>query len=251
MRSRVTIFDGTFDAFTSDETVDAVFDGLKRGERGWLCTVNVSMLMMMRKDVALRGFIDRARIVVADGQPLVWCARLFGGHLPERVAGIELIEALCARAAVDGRSVYMLGATSALLERAMTVLRERYPSLRIAGADGYFTADQAEARVAAIRASEASLLFVGMGVPRQETFIETHWDRLGVGMAIGVGGSFDVLAGARFRAPRWVRRAGLEWVVRLVQEPVRLLPRYAATNTLFCWLLVGRLVGRRRPGSGG
>ena len=246
MSARVTIFDATFDALTADQTVDAVFDLLAAGGRGWLCTVNVSTLMMMRKDATLRAFAARARLVVADGEPLVWCSRLFGTPLPERVAGIELIDALCARAVREGRAVYLLGATAPLLERAMQALRTCHPGLRVAGADGYFTADEAVARADAIRASRSALLLVGMGVPRQEIFIDQQWERLGVGMAIGVGGSFDVLGGARFRAPHWLRRIGLEWVVRLVQEPVRLLPRYAATNSMFCWLLAQKLLTRTK-----
>ena len=252
MSSRVRIFDTRFDALTLDETIDAVFTLLNSRGRGWLCTVNVATLMMMRKDPALRSFVDRARLVVADGQPLVWCSSLFGGRLPERVAGIELIDALCARAALEGRGVYLLGAKAALLVRATTALQARHPTLRLNGADGYFTVTEAAQRADAIRASGASLLLVGMGVPRQESFIDAQWDRLGVGMAIGVGGSFDVIAGARFRAPRWVRRIGLEWLVRLVQEPMRLLPRYAVTNSVFCMLLAQRLIARsirRRPTS--
>ncbi len=245
MTECVTIFDGHFDALTCDQAADAVFGLLATGG-GWLCTVNVSTLMMMRTDLKLRSFVARARLVVADGQPLVWCARLFGGRLPERVAGIELIEALCARAANEQIAVYLLGATPQLVQRAIVALRGRHPDLRIAGSDGYFSAAQADAKADAVRASQARLLLVGMGVPRQEAFIEAQWERLGVGVAIGVGGSFDVLGGARFRAPRWVRRAGLEWVIRLVQEPFRLLPRYAITNSLFCLLVARKAVSRLR-----
>lgn len=247
MTPRIRIFDASFDAVTAHDTVEDVFAWLAAGGRGWLCTVNVSTLVMMRKDGDLRSFVERARLVVADGQPIVWCSRLFGGRLPERIAGIELVDTLCARAALEGRGVYLLGATAPLLERAIAALRARYPNLRIDGADGYFHASEAARRADAIRASGASLLLVGMGVPRQESFIDTQWERLGVGMAIGVGGSFDVIAGARFRAPRWARRLGLEWLVRLAQEPVRLLPRYAATNSVFCLLLAKRVIFRTTP----
>ena len=241
---RVAILNGRFDPLTRAETVSAVFDALDAGARGWLCTVNVAMLMTMRRDAALQSFVDQARLVVADGQPLVWCAPLFGERLPERVAGIDLIDALCSRAARDGLGVYLLGATGRILNRTLERLRARHPALVIGGADGYFEATAAPARAAAIRASGARLLLVGMGSPRQENFIRAHWDRLGVGIAIGVGGSFDVLAGARFRAPGWVRRAGLEWLVRLVQEPRRLLPRYLVTNVRFCGLIAAVVAAR-------
>lgn len=244
MKPRVTILNGSFDPLTEAEAVDAVFAALQAGRRGWLCTVNVATLMTMRKSTMLQSFVDRASFVVADGQPLVWCAPLFGGRLPERIAGIDLMERLCSRAAAEKKGVYLLGATPALLEKTLETLRQRHPGLRIDGFEGYFPAEAAPQRAARIRDSGASLLFVGMGSPRQEAFIAEHWERLGVGMAIGVGGSFDVLGGARVRAHPAVRRAGLEWLVRLAQEPGRLLPRYLVTNSLFCLLIADTIVAR-------
>ena len=241
MNPRVHVLNGTFDPLTSRQTVDAVFALLDAGKRGWLCTVNVATLMTMRKRRHLQSFVDRAALIVADGQPIVWCAPLFGNRLPERVAGVDLIDVLCARAAVEGRGVYFLGAAATVVARTVRVLADRYPTLRIAGADGYFDASAAPLRADAIRASDASLLFVGMGSPRQEWFIETHWERLGVGLAVGVGGSFDVIGGDRMRAHPWIRRMGLEWLVRLVQEPRRLLWRYVVTNTIFCLLIADAL----------
>ena len=246
MKQRVAILNGAFDPLTHGETVAAVFDALAAGSRGWVCTVNVAMLMTMRKNRQLQSFVDRALLVVADGQPLVWCAPLFAGRLPERVAGIELIDSLCERAASEGKGVYLLGATEPVLAKALARLRSGHPGLRIDGAHGHFPAESANARADAIRASGASLLLVGMGTPRQETFIREHWQPQGAGIAIGVGGSFDVLGGARFRAYRWVGRLGMEWLIRLVQEPRRLTPRYLVTNTMFCLLIGQAIVARFR-----
>jgi N-acetylglucosaminyldiphosphoundecaprenol N-acetyl-beta-D-mannosaminyltransferase len=240
---RVQVLNGSFDALTLGQTVDAIFAALAAGKRGWVCTVNVATLMSMRRDRDMQAYVDRAAIVVADGQPLVWCAPMFGGCLPERVAGVDLIDEICARAARDGTGIFMLGSTAPLLSRALRNLRFRHRGLRIDGADGYFAAAAAAGRVDAVRSGGARILFVGMGSPLQEEFIRSHWDQLGVDIAIGVGGSFDIFAGARFRAPRLLRRAGLEWLVRLVQEPRRLLPRYLWTNTWFC-LLIAQALGR-------
>jgi N-acetylglucosaminyldiphosphoundecaprenol N-acetyl-beta-D-mannosaminyltransferase len=242
--AQATVLNGRFDALTAPQTVDAIFDLLRHGGRGWLCTVNVSTLMAMRHNAWLQAFVDRARWVVADGQPLVWCARLFGPRIPERVAGVDLLEALCARAASERRIVYCLGATLDHLDAAMTALRQRHPGLVVRGRDGYFATDDATTVADEIRASGASILFVGMGTPRQERFIEQQWSRLGSIVAIGVGGSFDVIAGRRFRAPRWARTMGLEWLVRLLQEPRRLLFRYITTNSRFCLLIVRALFVR-------
>ena len=241
LSGRVRLLNGEFDALTLAETVDAVFAMLDAHRRGWLCTVNVTTLMSMQRDPALQAFVDRAAIVVADGQPLVWCAPLFGGRLPERVTGIDLMEALCERAAATDTGVFLLGSTERLLDRALGALRRRHRQLRISGASGHYPAESSLDRVAAINASRARILLVGMGSPRQERFIETHWRQLGVDVAIGVGGSFDVVAGARYRAPRWLRAMGLEWLVRLAQEPRRLLPRYMAANSRFCVLIAKEL----------
>ena len=244
MSRPVVVLNGRFDALTFDETVDTIVEALRSGRRGWVCTVNVATLIAMRKDAALQSFVDRGLLAVADGQPIVWCARIFGGWLPERVTGIDLIEALCERLAVDQTRVYLLGSTPPLVARAVERLRERHPGLVVDGSHGHFPLDQSAERAEAIRSRSIGLLLVGMGSPRQERFIEAAWDRLGVGVAIGVGGSLDVLAGARLRARPWMRRAGLEWLVRMVQEPRRLMPRYLVTNTMFCLLIVRAMLVR-------
>lgn len=242
---RVRILNGQFDPLTQLQTVDAVFHQLDAGQRGWLCTVNVAILMMMRADARLQHFVDRAALVVADGQPLVWCAPWLGGALPERVTGLHLVDAICERAARESKRVYLLGATEEVVTKAVLRLRTRFANLHIEFADGYFTKDHAPVRADRVRASGAEILFVGMGVPRQEHFLEEQWDRLGVGIAIGVGGSFDVLAGLRRGAPRWVEKIGMEWLFRLIQEPRRLFMRYLITNTQFVWLIICALIAAR------
>jgi N-acetylglucosaminyldiphosphoundecaprenol N-acetyl-beta-D-mannosaminyltransferase len=201
--------------------------------------------MMMRSDPRLQNFVDRAALVVADGQPLVWCAPWFNQSLPERVTGIDLIGALCARAAREQKRVYFVGAADDVVNEAVSRLHQRFPELQIDFASGYFEKNEATARADRVRASGADILFVGMGVPRQEHFIEEQWERLGVGVAVGVGGSFDVLAGLRARAPSWVQAVGLEWLYRLIQEPRRLAKRYLVTNSQFTWLVLRALLARR------
>lgn len=244
MTSRVRLLNGAFDPLTLSQAVEAVFLQVAEGRRGWLCTVNVAYLMMMRADARLQRFVDGASVVVADGQPLIWCSRWFGARLPERVPGIDMVEPIAARAARDGRRVFLLGATLEVVEEVARRLRSRYPSLHLGCADGYFGPAEAAARAEAVRAFAADILLVGMGVPRQERFIEEQWPRLGATVAIGVGGSLDVLAGLRLRAPGWVQRIGMEWLFRLAQEPRRLFARYLFTNTRFVWLVVCALLRR-------
>jgi N-acetylglucosaminyldiphosphoundecaprenol N-acetyl-beta-D-mannosaminyltransferase len=244
--SKVQFLNARYDPLTLSQTVDAVFRHVESGHGGWLCTVNVAILMMMRSDMRLQSFVDRASLVVADGQPIVWCAPWFGRRLPERVTGVDLVDAVCARAARMGKRVYLLGATGEIVSKVAKRLHDRHPALQVEFADGYFTKDEAANRADQIHAYGADILFVGMGVPRQELFIEDQWTRLGVGMAIGVGGSFDVLAGLRARAPLWVQRLGMEWFYRLVQEPRRLFIRYLVTNSQFVWLVLSALAGKDR-----
>lgn len=241
---RVTLLNASFDPLTLDDVVDNVIRDVTLGVRGWVATVNVAVLMQMRGDPQLQRFVDRARWVVADGQPLVWQSRVARTPLPARVVGVELVDPLCARAAREEIGVYLLGATSEVVQTLAADLRRRYPQLKLHCSDGYFTDEDAAARAEDVAASGAQILFVGMGVPRQEKFIEQQWHHLGVNSAIGVGGSFDVLAGLRRRAPLLVQQMGLEWAFRLAQEPRRLARRYITTNAQY---LAALLRTARRP----
>lgn len=240
--ARVRVLNGNFDAVTLDEAVSALVNAIRTGSRASVATVNVAMLMMMRSDARLQRVVDRATLVVADGQPIVWASRWLSVPLPERVAGIDLVQALLAVAEREQFSVYFLGARPLVVNAAADRMRQRWPQLRMSGvADGYFGPEEAPRRVRAVADSQTNILVVGMGVPRQEYFLEEHWNELGVEVAIGVGGSFDVLAGTRRRAPRMLQRLGLEWLFRLIQEPRRLWKRYLMTNAQFVYLLLKAL----------
>jgi N-acetylglucosaminyldiphosphoundecaprenol N-acetyl-beta-D-mannosaminyltransferase len=240
----VRILNCDLHAATLEGATDWARDWIRSGRRGYICTVNVAILMMMRSDRKLQGFVDGASLVVADGQPLVWASHLQGSPLPERVTGVDLVDELCALAAKEGFGVYFLGAKPAIIKTVAKRLAERHRGLEICGiSDGYFDASEAPRRAQAIRKSGARILIVGMGVPLQEEFIENHWDQLGVELAIPVGGSFDVIAGAARRAPVWLQRIGMEWFFRLLQEPRRLWKRYLVTNTQFIFHLLRSVAG--------
>lgn len=236
----------TFAPLTTDMVVEEMMRMVHDGRRGSVATVNVAILIMMRQDLDLKRYVDNSALVVADGQPIVWGSRIIGTHLPGRVTGVDLVEDLCARCASTGFSVFLLGGTSEVVTDTRTRLQRSNPGLRIASMDGYFDSAEAPSRAEAIREFGTDVLIVGMGVPRQERFIMDHWDRLGVPVAIGVGGSFNVLSGTLRRAPTWMQRSGLEWAYRLHQEPRRLFKRYAVTNSQFCALLAREIVRRKR-----
>lgn len=209
--------------------------------------INAAKLVTYQADERMRDVVSGCEIVSADGQAVVWASRVLGDPLPERVAGIDLMEALFARAEEKGYRVYVLGATSAVLEQAMERARERWPRLVLAGfRDGYFAPEEDGQVAQEIRDAQPDLLFVAMSSPRKEYFLGEHGRSLGAPFVMGVGGSIDVLAGATRRAPVIMQRLGLEWLFRLAQEPRRLLRRYLVTNARFIALVARAAVSGRR-----
>jgi N-acetylglucosaminyldiphosphoundecaprenol N-acetyl-beta-D-mannosaminyltransferase len=208
-------------------------------------TANASHLCMMRHDPELALACRTAQLTVADGMSVVWALRASGQPAPERVAGVDLMARLLAVAGEHRLRVYLLGArrevVTALVERS----RVQHPGIEIAGRDGYFGLDDHLGIIEEIRASRAHILFVGMPSPFKEIWCERHRHRLDVPVMMGVGGSFDVLAGFIRRAPDWAQRLGLEWFWRLLMEPRKLWKRYLTTNTEFIWLAGREVVARR------
>ncbi len=236
------------DALTLDEVVSRCEAAVRARGRVLVGVVNAAKVVHLRQDPVLRASLLEADLLLADGQSVVWASRLLRRPLPERVAGIDLFERLLAVADTHGHRVYLLGAKPAVLHELVARIEQRWPHLVVAGQrDGYF-ADEDGAEVAAqIAASGADMLFLGMVSPKKENFLARHGADLGVPVLHGVGGSFDVLAGAVRRAPvRW-QRLGMEWAYRLVQEPRRLWKRYLVTNTSFALLTLRELVRPSAP----
>ena len=203
--------------------------------------VNVAKIVSMREDPSLRDAVRQCDIINVDGMVVVWGARFLGYSVPERVAGIDLFHALLEMSASEDYGVFFLGAKPAVLDKAVENAVAQNPGLRVVGRHhGYFEDGSAEERriVEAIGDSGAKLLFVGISSPKKELFIERNRERLGVCFVMGVGGTFDVVAGKVQRAPVWMQSAGLEWLFRLLQEPRRMWRRYLGTNLRFAWLLM-------------
>ena len=210
-----------------------------------LC-VNAANVVRAHDDPAYLALLERADLIGSDGQPFVWAARLLGKRLPGRVAGIDLMEEVLVRARETGWRIYLLGGREHVVSRLAARLRSE--GVHIVGVrNGYFGPGEERNVVAAIRRSEADVLFVGMPTPAKERFIVDGLGPTGVPVRIGVGGSFDVLAGELRRAPHLLQRLGLEWLFRLVQEPRRLFARYAVTNARFLGLFARAAFHRCRP----
>jgi N-acetylglucosaminyldiphosphoundecaprenol N-acetyl-beta-D-mannosaminyltransferase len=209
-------------------------------------TVNASHLCMMRRDPELARACRSGHLTVPDGMSVVWALRASGQPAPERVAGVDLMARLLVAAGKHRLRVYFLGARREVVTALVARSQVQYPGLEIAGfRDGYFGPDDYLGIVEEIRASGAHMLFVGMPSPFKETWCERHRERLEVPVIIGVGGSFDVLAGFIKRAPRWVQALGLEWFWRLLMEPRKLWKRYLTTNSEFIWLASREIIARR------
>lgn len=209
-------------------------------------TLNAALLCGIRRDAALRQACHGGDLIVPDGMAVVWTSRLAGVPLPGRVAGIDLMSRLLEAASRERLSVYLLGARKDVVEQLAERCVSGYPGLVIAGAqDGYFDRDQDQAVVNDIRRSSPHMLFVGMPSPFKETWCEKRRAELGVPVIMGVGGSFDVLAGKLRRAPRLVQALGLEWMWRLAMEPRKLWRRYLVTNSEYLLLAAREVIERR------
>jgi N-acetylglucosaminyldiphosphoundecaprenol N-acetyl-beta-D-mannosaminyltransferase len=253
MSERIEFMGLPLDPLTMSETVDRVDEFVRScKERPTQHVVlNAAKVVQAQSDVDLREAIKACDLVSADGMSIVWAARLLGMALPERVAGIDLMQELMRFSADTGRSIYLLGAHEETVREVQRRLEKLHPELRIAGArNGYWSEEEEDSVVAAVAAADADLLFVAMPSPKKELFVARHRSTLGVSFVMGVGGSFDVVAGKTSRAPSWMQRAGLEWLFRLLQEPRRLLHRYAVGNAMFAIMVIREFAARQVPSSG-
>jgi len=240
------------DNVSFDEALDAIVALCRRAEPAYVVTPNVDHFMRVRRDDALRGVYERADLVLADGMPLLWAARLLGRPLKEKVSGSDLFGALCERAARDGLRVFLLGGAPGIAEKAARAMCERYPGLTIAGTcsptlneSGISPDDGKTIRI--INDARPHVVFVAFGCPKQEWWMVRNYKLLGGAVCIGVGASFDFAAGVQRRAPRWMQRAGLEWFWRLLHEPGRLWKRYLVDDLPFFRHVVREWIGPAHP----
>ncbi len=234
---RIELLGCPMDVANMSETVDVIDNAIESGRFTQHVVVNVAKLVNMRTDHALDSSVRSCDIINIDGMGVVLGARILGYKVPERVAGVDLFHELLARSTTKGYSVYFLGAKESVVEETARRISNQYPGLKIAGYHhGYFWDNEA-AMVDQIKKSGAQLLFVAITSPKKENFIHRWKGQLGVTFVMGVGGTFDVVAGKVNRAPLWMQKYGLEWLYRVIQEPKRMWKRYLVTNSKFAYLL--------------
>jgi N-acetylglucosaminyldiphosphoundecaprenol N-acetyl-beta-D-mannosaminyltransferase len=232
--STVSIFGVPFSKMTMDETVRYLTDAVKSGKPHQVVTANPIIVMAALNDDAFMASMKQADLVVPDGTGIVWAANYVGNPVAERVAGFDLMHRLLAAGAPSGWKVYLLGTAPDVVEEAAGTLQRQYPGIRVVGyRDGFFEADQDDAVIAQIRATEPDLLFVARSTDKQDPWIGKYRHQLGVPLMMGVGGSLDIVAGRLKRAPMLFRKLRLEWFYRLLRQPSRYsrmlaLPKFAA-----------------------
>jgi N-acetylglucosaminyldiphosphoundecaprenol N-acetyl-beta-D-mannosaminyltransferase len=233
-----------------DEVMDAM-DGLVASrERGYFCAAPVHALMVARNDPEMHDALLRSTMVMPDGMPLVWGVNLLGERLHDRVYGPELMLRYSRRCAERGHRVWLYGGRDqgSLAQLALN-LRQHHPGIQVVG--GYsppfrpLTAGEEDAVVEQINEARPDVLWVGIGVPKQEKWMARMRDRVEVPVMCGVGAAFDFHSGRISQAPSWMQERGLEWIYRIVQEPRRLLPRYLWFNPLFVAVLARQLLAER------
>lgn len=227
-------------SLTMDETLAFIERSILANKQIHHVVVNAAKIVAMQKDITLRKSVNECDLINADGQSVVWASRFLGNDIKERVAGIDLMENLVQLSAKKGFKIFLFGAKEEIVLRVKEIYEEAHGKGLIAGyRNGYFKPEEAPEIAKEIADSGAQLLFVAISSPTKENFLYDYREQLSkVNFIMGVGGSFDVVAGLTKRAPIWMQNAGLEWFYRLVQEPGRMWKRYLVGNSKFIWIVL-------------
>ena len=223
------------------------------GKPHQIVTANLDFVAIARRRPEFARLIAGADLVLCDGKPLQWASRIKGEAIPARVTGMDLVLTTARLSAANGYRLYFMGGAPGVASRAARALTALVPGVVITGTDspqlGHFDEGEEQRIVTRIKQAEPHALFVALGAPRQDQWIATHLDELGVPLCAGIGGVFNFLAGETKRAPEWIQHAGMEWAYRLSQEPSRLWKRYLVDDLPIFFHLITRVAGGRLRGA--
>ncbi|MDO4255464.1 MAG: WecB/TagA/CpsF family glycosyltransferase [Kocuria sp.] len=249
--SRRDVLGVGIDPLTMEQTVDKLKGLMADGGYHNHLSINAAKIVSARENPAKRHEFNAADVVSADGQSVVWASKLLGRPVPERVAGIDLMNRLVDLSAEEGQRIYLLGARPEVLDAVAENFVSRGANV-VGQHDGYWRqsgkTDEDVARE--IGSLDVDILFVAVPSPMKEDFIYGQRETMGVGVCVGVGGSFDVVAGQTKRAPDVMQKMGMEWAYRLAMEPKRMFKRYAVGNTKFLWYLAKERAAERSTDQG-
>lgn len=219
------------DNITLEEAITYIEQCIEKRIIGQVIPLNVDQIVRMEWDIQFRAICRESDLLLADGHPLLWISGLYGKKIKEKICGSDLTPVLCGLAEKKGYSVFFLGAAQGIAKKAAENLKKTYKELNIAGtySPPYgFEKDKMEIEKMnnILKKSGADILFVGMGVPKQEIFIYENKAKYQIPMSFSIGGTIDFIAGKQKRAPKWVNHIGMEWFYRLLHQPKRLFKRY-------------------------
>lgn len=235
---RITIAGIPVDGLTMGNTIDLIDKSIEENKPIHHVVINAAKVVNAQKDFALKESIVNCDIINADGQSIVWAAAFLNHPLPERVTGIDLMGKLIKLASERKYKVFFLGARQEIVKKVADIYSNLYGEDIIAGyRNGYFSRCEEESIARQIADSGAKMLFVAISSPRKEIFLNTYKEIIHTPFIMGVGGSFDVVAGFVKRAPKWMQNSGLEWLYRTMQEPRRMWKRYLIGNSKFIYLI--------------
>lgn len=229
--ARMKFMNTEIDNLTMQETLQAIDQLIQEDRNSYVVTPNVDHIVQLETDKELQDVYANASLILTDGKPLLWIAKLYGTQIKEKISGSDLFPLLCDMATKKGYKMFFLGAAEGVAAKAAENLKKRYSGLQVAGtySPPYgFEKDALEIKKIAemIKEAQPQILIVGLGCPKQEKFIWNNRENLNVPVSLGLGASFDFEAGNIKRAPRWMQNCGLEWLFRITQDPKRLFKRY-------------------------
>jgi len=237
----------SIDSLTMEETINRIQKAIEENARIRQVSINAGKLVLMVKNKELYNSVVSSDIISADGQSIVWASRFLGKHLPGRVAGCDLMQELVKLAYENKYKCYFFGAREGVIRKVVDQYNSLYSPDIIAGyRNGYFDKNEEPLIAKQIADSGAQLLFVALNSPAKENFLAENGEVLKkINFTMGVGGTFDIIAGITKRAPRWMQKIGMEWFYRFLQEPRRMWKRYLVGNSKFIFLIIKEKLKRR------
>lgn len=219
------------DNVTKDEALCHIEKCIKERKTGHIITPNVDQIVRVEKDKYFKDIYANAELLLADGHPLLWIANWYRRPFKEKICGSDLVPELCALASEKGYSIFLLGAAPGVALKAADKLKQKHPALKVAGVyspiKGFEKNSNEINKINTLLLnSKADMLFVGLGVPKQDVFIYENMEHYKIPMSFSIGASIDFIAEVQKRAPLWMRRIGMEWLYRLFREPKRMFKRY-------------------------
>lgn len=241
-KNRVKFMNTYIDNVTIEEAIEHIEYCIENKVIGQVITPNVDQIVRLEWDGYFREICENSELLLVDGHPLLWASKLYKKPFKQKICGSDLVPILCEEAAKKGYTVFFLGAAPGVAQIAAENMVKKNPGLKIAGVYSPpigFEKDSKElSRINKIlKNSNADMLFVGMGVPKQDIFIYENKDCYQIPMSFSIGGTIDYLGGKQKRAPKWISNIGFEWLYRLLHDPKRMFKRYIIDDSKFLWLV--------------